>query len=138
MRLGAESGGIRTPGYVLAEMNTVNNFVATLIKDAADQSDKMADGERVAMAAFGKEWRDFFDEHKSGIGGWWARGTTPVYNKVQEYREMALRWRDKFVQAGGVPSSIDLPVEKRFSPWPYVIGIGMVAAAWMFFSGDRE
>ena|SRR3990167_1723769 len=134
--LGYEAPGVRTPGYVLSEMRTVDNLVLSLVRDISrtDVSDVFLE----AFTAFVKDWREFYDENKSGFGAWWARGTTPVYMKTLEYRNLAMQWRDRFVRQGGSPSSVPLPEPKKFSPWPYILGLGLVVGLGYLVFGDKS
>jgi hypothetical protein len=113
-------------------MRTVDGLVSTLTKDASKVSVDLPENFRDGFIAFVREWRAFYDEHSTGVGAWWSRGTTATYNKVLEYRELAMGWRDRFVKLGGKPSSIPLPKPREFSIWPYAIGAGIVFGATYF------
>lgn len=137
-RIGYESGGIRTPGYVLSEMRTVDTFIRALTQDAAREADHLPQPFKNGFVPFVQEWREFYSEYSEGAVAWGARGTTPVYNKVLEYRRLAQKWRDRFVKLGGESSNPELPEPKPFSPWPYIVGGGIVAAGLYFiFGGNR-
>ena len=133
--LGAESGGVRTPGYVLAEMRSVNTQVYALNADIIAVANQLPLTFKTSWIAFVKEWQEFWTAHSSGVGGWWSRGTTPVYNKTMEFRRSLALWRDRFVQQGGTPSAPPLPEPKKFSIWPYVIGGAIVVGAGYYFFG---
>ena len=140
-RLGDDLFELRTPGYVLSEMNTVQNLVTDIdnnIKSQDFQSRQPAFVE--SFNRFAKEWTDFYDSNKSGFGAWWSRGTTSVYNKVSEYRNRAIEWAKQFKGLKGNLPTV-LPPEKtekgfftRFGGW-LILG-GIVAGWW--FTRNRE
>ncbi len=122
----------------MAEMRTVNNAVATLHSDIARDANRLPNAFKDAWSTFANEWHAFYTDH-SGITGWMSRGTTPVYNKTQEYRQMVQQWRDRYVRQGGEPTSTALPEPAKSGIWPYVIG-GSVAAGLLYviFGGHDE
>lgn len=138
--VGSESGGIRTPGYVLAEMRTVDGFITSLNRDISQSPEPLPQSFVQGWASFAAEWKDFYDEHSQGIGSWFSRGTTPIYDKTEEYRALALLWRDRYVRQGGDPSAIDLrQAEKKFSIWPWLIGGAVVyGVVHLVFTKPKE
>lgn len=129
---------IRTPGYVLAEMATVNAQLRQLIYDVGGSG--ADDTFRRALRAFAEEWKEFYDRHSSGVGAWWARGTTPVWRKTIEYRDRVEGWRQKFSEQGGRLSSPALPAAKRTIPgWLLLAGLGVGGyLAWRWLFADRK
>lgn len=134
--VGAESGGLRTPGYVLAEMRTIDNQLNSMVQSVADSN--VSAKFKADFGLFINEWRKFFDDHREGAAAWLSRGTTPIYNKVIEYRTIAKLWRDKFRSLGGFLVTPDLPEKRRFNLWPWIIGGGIVyGLSWYLFSSRK-
>lgn len=138
--LGATTDGIRTPGYVLAEMRTIDSLVQSLDQDIASEPDKTDLAFKRNFVAFKQEWDAFFKENSTGIfGGWLSRAMNSVYDKAMEYRELAMTWRARFEKSGGKPSSIPLPKSSKFSIWPYAIGGGLaLGAAYLIFGRGQK
>lgn len=130
---------IRTPGFVLAEMRSVDTMLRSLSTDVLRDSESgQVTGFAPSFAAFIRDWQDFYDDHASGVGGWWSRGTSAVYDKVLEYKAMAIRWRDEFVRRGGRPSGV-VPEPSGGNVWPYVVGGALLAGAVaLAFGGAHE
>jgi hypothetical protein len=90
---------IQSPGNIKAEMATTASVIRQLDADIAASA---VDG------AFKSAWRNFVDEwerFRKEHGDWLDRLWYSTYEKTIEYRRRALTWRNKFVAAGGVPSS---------------------------------
>lgn len=123
--------GIRTPGFVLSEMESVDAAIGSLARDMVAQPQASANL-RQPYAVFAQEWVNFFSEHTGGPVAWLARGTTPVYDKTLSFRERYKQWRAAFVAAGGKVSMIDT-IDARprggFSLWPWLIAGGAVFLA---------
>lgn len=122
---------LRTPGYVLAEMKTVDSAIGSLARDVIASA--VPASFKADLALFATDWKSFYDDNKSGIGGWWARGTSPVYNKVLEYRTLVQQWRDAFVSRGGDPSPVKLPDVRKHDMKSILIVGGLIAfSVWMW------
>jgi len=127
---------LRTPGFVLSEMNTVESVIVQLKDDIAAAGMAGTDFAK-AFVKFFQEWREFYNANKSGFGAWWARGTTAVYNKTVEFRNRALDWANKFKSKGGKTEMV-LPPKKtesfarKWGGWLILTGIGL---AWYFSRG---
>jgi len=124
---------LRTPGYVLSEMQTVNTMVNNIYDDIAAQGFATKDPAFArAYQEYVKEWRAFYDENKSGFGGWWARGTTPIYNKTEEFKNRTLDWAQKFKTLGGKVQAILPPRHTQtvlgLKPWQALLAFGGAAA----------
>lgn len=131
--------GIRTPGIVLADMRSVDAAIRSLLGDVQKVGAPLGDQFIAEFAAFFDEWAAFYDDNASGFGGWWARGTTPVYNKVQEFRARSLKWRDAFVARGGRPSIVALPDSGGLQWWPIlIIGAAVVGVTSYVFRGRDD
>lgn len=129
-QIGDAGAGIRTPGYVLAEIQTTDTAVKSLALDIAKSTTNPT--YRDAWQKFADEWEAFRAEYGSGIGAWLARGTTPIYQKAIDYRRRLKEWQDSFRAAGGAVSQADKPATGAESssagwlgwlPW---IGLGAV------------
>lgn len=121
---------LRTPGFVLSEMETVQNIVNQINSDLTAQRMSETDFGK-AFAAFKSEWGSFYDENKDS---WWARGTTPVYNKTIEFRNRSLDWAKRFRSLGGKTAAVLPPQKKepslfKWGGWLILAGIG---TTWWF------
>lgn len=120
--------GIRTPDYVLAEIRTTHAAVLSLARDLA-AAPTVPDRLRRGFDEFSKEWSTFVDDYSRGVGAWFGRGTTPVWDKVMEYRDRLAKWQAAARQAGVGITAIDTPTRspgKSWSIWPFVIGGAVV------------
>ena len=122
---------LRTPGATLANMRTVDTMVTTLASDIMRQ--KGADSTLgKAFAPFAQEWKKFYADHKSGFGAWWSRGTSSVWNKVNDYRTIALKWIDKAKANGVTYGGVAAPklTASVLSGWGKWILLGGVVGGW--------
>lgn len=111
-----KSGGIRTPGFVLSEMRSVNRGVESLAKDISASPVAPA-SYKAEFAIWQNEWSQFYDEHDDGVGAWFARGTTPVYNKTIEFKAMLDRWRNRLEDYGGTVTTPAIPKQSKVKRW---------------------
>lgn len=126
---------IRQPGYVLAEMRTVDTLVGTLARDV--QAANIDPSFKADFALFATEWRAFYSDHTGGPGAWISRADNAVLRKAQEYRNTALDWRDEFVRHGGVASTPAPARVKGGTVWPWVlIGAGIAVGVWWHFGRE--
>jgi len=120
---------IRTPGYVLAEMNTVNAAVTNLVTDM-NKSPLQGGDLAQSFVSFVKEWRVFYKDNSEGVAAWAGRGTSSVYNKTIEYRNRLVDFVNAFRKAGG-KTTFSYPDKKRSSsfwrwaPWVLLGGLGI-------------
>jgi hypothetical protein len=136
--VGAGESGIRTPGYVLSEMETVQQSIESFARDVAASN---ASAEfKAQWAAFTAEWQRFYADNAKGPLAWIARGTTPVYSKTLEYRDRLKQWQDSFKKAGGTVTRPDDPAgaPKGSSLWPWLLGGAIAAGAVWWVFGRRE
>jgi hypothetical protein len=92
---GAEVGAVVvTPGEILAEMDTVDAAVRQL--DAEVGTVPVTATFKQGWAAFGVEWRKFYDEHKGLTGRIW----TEVYRQTLAYRRRVEEWFASFAREG--------------------------------------
>lgn len=122
---------VRTPGYVLAEIQTTDTAVKSMTLDIARSNAN--ETFKSTWMEFANEWGRFRDEHASGALAWLSRGTTPVYDKTIDFRRRLKEWQDSFRAAGGQVSQVDAlttGAESSHSwvawlPW-IVVGVGVV------------
>lgn len=123
---------LRTPSFVLSEMETNDKLLRSLISDVS-ASNAGTDEFRKGLKALGEEWAKFYNDHAKGIGGWFSRGTSPVYDKTRDYHNRILGFQHGFQQAGGkVSLPGTAPQSKRTVPPWAVLGVAGVAA-YAFF-----
>lgn len=129
-------GGVRSPGFVAAEMRTVDAAVRALGIDVQQVAAQLPPSFMPGWIAFRVEWAQFYKDNS----GWLDRATNPVYDKTIEFRERYASWRDQFVRAGGTPSVPALPKEKKpISPAVLLVGAGVVSLAlWYIFKVDHS
>ncbi len=131
---------IRTPGYVLSEMSTVDVALKSLIKDVTDSG--APDAFRRGLAEFAQEWMTFYNEHASGFGAWWSRGTTPVYDKVVDFQRRLREWQEKYRGIGGALTQPSLtpagtPAMPRWLVWG-AIGAGVLGGGYLLMTLARK
>lgn len=113
---------LRTPSFVLSEMRTVDNLIKSLIADVArSQAGDVAF--RDGLKNFAVEWAKFFNAHDNGVGAWFSRGTSPVYDKTKEFRHRTLAFQSMFQAAGGQISTPAVESHDRVLPWWAVAGL---------------
>ena len=114
---------LRSPGFVLAEMRTVDNLLKSLIADVGQSQAGNAQF-RESLKNFALEWTKFFNDHASGVGGWFTRGLSPVYDKTKEYRHRTQTFQQAFEAAGGRVAIHDSEQRTdRVLPWWAVAGM---------------
>lgn len=122
---------LRTPSFVLSEMRMVDNMIKSLIADVA-RSQVGSAPFRETLKKFAEEWTAFFNDHDNGLGAWFARGTSPVFDKTREYKHRTMALQSTFQAAGG---NISMPTiddrEGRVLPWWAVAGITAGAITWV-------
>jgi hypothetical protein len=121
-------------------MKTVDAEVAKL--DRAIASSQTDDSYKANWVGFMKEWTAFYADNSSGVGAWWARGTTPVYDKVIEFRNRAVDWRKSFEdwQGKALPGA---SLEKADSgtswkTWALLGGGVLAAVAAAYYFGRQK
>lgn len=129
------SGGVRSPGFVLAEMRTVDATIKSLGIDIQRKASQLPEGFMDEWIAFRVEWDLFYNDND----GWLDRATNSVYDKTLEFRERVVSWRDQFIRVGGTPSAPPLPKESKLPITALLVGFGIVGAGlWYIFKVDHE
>lgn len=130
---------LRTPSFVLSEMRTVDNMIKSLIADVA-RSQVGGAAYRDALKNFAEEWAKFFDAHDNGLGAWFARGTSPVFDKTREYKHRTMALQSTFQAAGGVVSMPGVTDRAdRVLPWWAVAGLTAGVITWVLHKQkDRQ
>lgn len=115
-----------TPGMTQTEMDSVDTSLGSLVRDVAD-SEKADNRFRKELGEFARDWMAFKDRNS----GWLARGTSGVYEQVQEYKTKVNQWRAKFSQLGGKITAPAL-IERKPVDWTKAALIGGGAVAGIF------
>ncbi|MBA3458421.1 MAG: hypothetical protein H0T46_00550, partial [Deltaproteobacteria bacterium] len=76
---------------------------------------------------FEKEWDEFRAQH----GHWYERMWKGDYDKVIEFRERTIKWREQFQKLGGTPTTPipTLPPDEGPVPWKSILMIAGLGAA---------
>lgn len=107
-----------TPGMTQTEMDAVDTSLGSLVRDVGS-SEKADDRFRKELGEFARGWLAF----KERNAGWFARGTSGVYEQVQEYKTKVNQWRTKFQQVGGKITAPAL-LERKPVDWTKAALIG--------------
>jgi hypothetical protein len=98
------------------------------VPTAADIEHKSYQGAFVYQwGEFEKEWDGFL----AGHGHWYERMWKGDYDKVIEFRERTIKWREEFENLGGKPTTPTpvLPPDEGPVPWKSIITVAGIGAA---------
>lgn len=117
-----------TPGMTQTEIDTTDAAIMALVRDVGD-SPKADDRFRKEFGEFARNWLAFKERNK----GWFSRGTSGVYEQVQEYKKQLAQWRNKFMGLGGKVTAPKLPEKKEILNWKTVVifGAGAAFVGWL-------